>query len=81
MNVLELTGVQAVLNQLARERKMARASLATIERMREWQFELRCYSELFLRFMRAKSQGDFLTANHLALVLNECLPRFNSHEG
>lgn len=80
MNVLELTGVQAVLNQLARERKMARASLATLERMREWQFELWCYSELFLRFWRARSQGDWLTANHLANVLNECLPRFKSED-
>jgi hypothetical protein len=69
MNIQQLATFQAVMAQLARERKQARANIELRERIADWRQQNVLWSELHKRYRLAVIQNDYYTAKRLYWVL------------
>jgi len=78
MTLESIVTFQAVMDQIARERRAARQTLETICKLREWQQQIRLYSELHRRYYRALSEHDILTAEIILDVLLHNQPRYQA---
>jgi hypothetical protein len=78
MNLLEMMTFKSIMDQIARERRASRRTLDTIVRMREWQQQIRLYSELHRRYYAALDCHDIQTAERLLDVLTHYQPRYQA---
>lgn len=78
MSLESIVTFQAVMSQIARERRASRQALETIARMREWHFQILLYSHLHRRYWLALSQHDLLTAERILDVLQLNQPRYKA---
>lgn len=78
MNLLELTTFQEIMQQIVRERRASHQALLTIAIMRDWQQQIRLYSELHRRYYLALSQHDIMTAERILEVLTLNQPRYRA---
>lgn len=69
MNIQQLATFQAVMAQLARERKQARQNIDLKERIADWRQQVMLWSELHKRYRLAITQNDYYTAQRLYWVL------------
>lgn len=76
MTLGEIVNFQAVMDQIARERRASRETLETIARMREWRFQIRLYSLLTQHYYRAIHEHDLNKAERLYSVLQHYRPRY-----
>jgi len=72
----EIVSFQAVIDQIARERRVSREALLSIALMREWRFQIRLYSLLTQHYYRAISEHDLNKAERLYSVLKHYRPRY-----
>lgn len=78
MNLSQIVNFQEVMNQIARERRAAQQTIETVRKMREWQQQIRLYSELRRRYYLALSEHDIITAEKLLDVLTDYQPRYQA---
>ncbi|HSS99934.1 MAG TPA: hypothetical protein VLK33_23025 [Terriglobales bacterium] len=78
MTLESIVSFQAIMNQIARERRASRHTLETIARMREWHFQILLYSELHRRYWVALHDHDILTAERIWDVLTLNQPRYKA---
>jgi hypothetical protein len=76
VTLLQIVNFQAVIDQIARERRVSREALESIERMREWRFQIRLYSLLTQHYYIAIHEHDLNKAERLYSVLKHYRPRY-----